>query len=56
MIYKLAVVCPGYSFKDNTYCDCDSDCDEPMCSCPEARACCGNKGILTTTLFKFDLI
>ena len=61
-IQCFAVVCPGYSFEDNTYCDCDSDCNKPMCSrymtrhrftCPEAQACCGNKGTFSSTILGF---
>jgi len=37
------VVCEGYSFAENTYCDCDGDCEaqkDTWCGCEEAQACC----------------
>jgi len=36
------VVCPGYSYETNTFCDCDGDCNgaPEWCSCEEAKACC----------------
>ena len=36
------VVCPGFSFEDNTYCDCEGDCEAKpeWCSCSEAKDCC----------------
>jgi len=40
---KGSVVCPGFSFEDNTQCDCDGDCGLSWCGCEEAEACCSGE-------------
>ena len=37
------VECPGYSFAENTYCDCNLDCvknADTYCGCEDAQECC----------------
>jgi len=44
---ELYVECPGYSFEEDTHCDCDDDCSghaDTWCGCAEAQECCKGDG------------
>jgi len=51
------VVCPGYSFDDDTQCDCDSDCvdnADTNCGCAEAQECCAENSGVVCPGYSFD--